>query len=106
LQPDNTMPWCILKPASSDLLSIAQQYVVDNAVNGTPLPLCPDSMTSGNYQMKQTAQTAGSTNNDLQNWATRGAINAGIAVFEYLDQVVAQGLQPQPPYDHCELLTQ
>jgi len=106
LQSDNTMPWCLLKPTNSSLISIAEQYVVDNAVNGTPLPLCPDSLTTGNYQMQQTASDPGSANNDLQNWATRGAINAGIAVFSYLDQVVAHGLNPQPAYDHCELLTQ
>jgi len=107
LQPSNTMPWCILKPtANASWAAIAEKYVVDNAVNGMPLPFCPDSLVSGSYQMKQDPPGAGTTNNDLQNWATRGAINAGLAVFLYLDQVVVHGLKPPPAYDHCEQLNQ
>lgn len=106
LQPNNTMPWCILKPtANPSSAAIAEQYVVYNAVNGTPLPFCPDSLVSGGYQMLQDAPGTGN-NNDLENWATRGAINAGLAVFLYLDQVVAHGLVPQPSYDQCEQLSQ
>jgi hypothetical protein len=106
LKSDNTMPWCIVMPTDAALAAIAQKYVVDNAVNGTPLPFCPDSLITGGYQMKQDAPGAGNGNSDLQNWATRGAINAGLAVFLYLDQVVAHGLKPVPDYDHCEQLNQ
>ena len=105
LLPDNTMPWCILKPTDATMLALAQQYVVSNAVNGAPLPLCPDTLSSGNYQLHQDPPGTGS-NDELENWATRGAINAGLAVFLYLDQVVVHGLQPVPAYDHCEQLNQ
>lgn len=103
LQADNLLPWCIISPTDASQAAIAKQYVVDHAVGGVPLPFCPTSLLTGGYQMLQDSGTGG-TNNDLQNWATRGAINAGLAVFLYLDQVVAHGLQPKPAYDHCELL--
>lgn len=100
LQADNTMPWCIMQPTDPTELPNAQQYVVNHAIAGNPLPFCPQSLTAGDYQMRQDSQG----NNDLYNWADRGAINAGLAVFLYLDQVVVHGLQPKPSYDQCELL--
>ena len=106
LQSNNTMPWCIVKPSSSADLQLAEQYVIDNAVNGNPLPFCPSSLLSASYQMLQDAPGTGTTHNDLQNWATRGAMNAGLAVFLYLDQVVSHGLMPTPDYDKCEQLSQ
>ena len=67
--------------------------------------MCPSSLISGGYQMLQDVSGPGGTNEDLYNWANRGAINAGLAVFLYLDQVVVNGLQPKPSYDQCELLS-
>ena len=104
LQSDNTMPWCIMPPMDAVELPTAQQYAIDHAISGNSLPFCPASLISGSYQMMQDLPGSGGTNNDLQNWATRGAMNAGLAVFLYLDQVVAHGLQPKPSYDHCEHL--
>ncbi len=104
LQPDNTMPWCIMPPTNPAQLPTAQQYVVSHAISGNPLPMCPSSLISGGYQMRQDVSGPGGTNEDLYNWANRGAINAGLAVFLYLDQVVAHGLQPKPSYDQCERL--
>jgi hypothetical protein len=103
LQPDNIMPWCLIRPTDASQAVIADQYVLANAVGGVPLPYCPTSLLSDGYQMLQGGGPDG-TINDLQDWATRGAINAGLAVFLYLDQVVAHGLQPKPAYDHCEQL--
>jgi hypothetical protein len=43
--------------------------------------------------------------NEADRWATRGAINAGFAVFLYLDQLT-KGVVPRlPDYDQCEQLT-
>jgi hypothetical protein len=41
---------------------------------------------------------------DVKRWATRGAINAGLAVFVYLDALIGKD-QPIPPrYNECNLL--
>jgi sulfur relay (sulfurtransferase) complex TusBCD TusD component (DsrE family) len=37
-------------------------------------------------------------------WARRGAINAGLSVFLYLDSVMKGAVTIQPSYDHCEEL--
>jgi hypothetical protein len=37
-------------------------------------------------------------------WALKGAMNAGFAVFLYLDSVARNGGVAQPTYDHCEQL--
>jgi hypothetical protein len=40
----------------------------------------------------------------MDDWATRGAINAGQAVFAYLDLMVSQGHGRDAHFDECELL--
>ena len=42
---------------------------------------------------------------DADKWATRGAVNAGLAVFLYLDQLERGNVHPKPLYNHCEQLT-
>jgi hypothetical protein len=105
LSSDNTMPWCIVAPTNSADLAAAQKYVVDHSIGGVALPFCPQSLVSGGYLMQQDLPGSGGTNTDLENWATRGAINAGLAVFLYLDQVVVHGLKPKPAFDHCEQIS-
>ncbi|HXI58459.1 MAG TPA: hypothetical protein VNO55_20470, partial [Polyangia bacterium] len=38
---------------------------------------------------------------DGDKWATRGAINAGLAVFLYLKDLESSTTPPQPAYNHC-----
>jgi mono/diheme cytochrome c family protein len=39
-------------------------------------------------------------------WARRGAMNAGLAVFLYLDRVAKGEIVPKTTFDHCEQLVQ
>lgn len=39
--------------------------------------------------------------NEVERWARRGAINAGLAVYSYLT-AVRRGLLPKAPHDRCE----
>jgi len=89
------MPWCILRPTNSADLPVAQQYVVDHAISGNALPFCPDALISGGLQMRQDLPGSGGANNDLQNWATRGAINAGLAVIFVLGSGVRTRVENQ-----------
>jgi mono/diheme cytochrome c family protein len=54
------------------------------------LPICPTS-----------AAFWGST--EARRWALRGAMNAGLAVFAYLDEIVSGRKSAQPRFDECEL---
>jgi hypothetical protein len=40
----------------------------------------------------------------IKTWTTRGAINAGYAVYLYLSELARSGGKPQPPFDRCEQL--
>ncbi len=84
-------------------------------------PTCPPTIGSGNWRVIDSAAEAtgnpscGKVNNpnapnpcwgsdEADRWATRGAINAGLVVYLYL-QAVSQGtLTPLPPNDRCDLL--
>jgi len=54
-------------------------------------PVCPPNLARLYYK-------------DLWRWSSRGAINAGLAVFEYLKWLKIQKHDPVPPYDQCEKL--
>jgi hypothetical protein len=42
------------------------------------------------------------TGSAVEEWARRGAINAGFAVFLYLSEIAKAGGISKPTYDHCE----
>jgi mono/diheme cytochrome c family protein len=100
LTSDNVRPWCY-RASSSD---------------ASEQPQCPPSIDDGNGGIAEgvgldyVAESGGTpvcTNgcwgpNDADRWATRGAINAGLAVFLYLDGV-AQGTTVRlPDYTDCQ----
>ena len=41
---------------------------------------------------------------DGRKWAARGAINAALAVFLYLDEIERDPTQRQPLYSQCNLI--
>jgi mono/diheme cytochrome c family protein len=106
----NLMPWCIIKPESvpvpggnATAYANAHTFIDGHkTTDGKPLPICPDELFPSAVQ-GGSALTDAMTKSALNDWATRGAVNAGFSVFFYLDQV-ERGKTPVPPYDHCEQL--
>jgi hypothetical protein len=102
IAPDNLQPWCYRASSSEP----SQQ------------PQCPPSIDDGQGGIAEgvgldfTAekdQPPTCTNHcwgpaDADRWATRGAINAGFAVFLYLDGLAKQTIPRLPDYAHCEEL--
>jgi hypothetical protein len=75
----NAWPWCVVpKPGT-------EAYAAEQG-----LPVCPSTVSYW--------RTA-----DGSRWAVRGAINAGLAVYLYL-QGLEKSAAPDPDYDQCELL--
>jgi len=103
LMPDNLFPWCIVKPTDAALAALAEAYVAANPLAGETMPFCPTDLLTDTLLMHQD-QALGGANHDLEDWATRGAINAGFAVFLYRDQIETSGANPKPNYDRCDLL--
>jgi hypothetical protein len=76
---------------------------------GAVIPACPSMLTdtvdaSGNkkYLLKTVTTSVGPDYVDARKWAARGAINAALAVFLYLDGVERGTVTPKPPFDQCE----
>jgi mono/diheme cytochrome c family protein len=90
----NPLPWCVLPISAYTLRQEDRdraQARIDAGIAGVPLPVCPDDYDSG-----------APLNQDFEHWATRGAINAGLATFVYLEQVGHNNIDPR--YDECEKL--
>ncbi len=100
---DNLTPWCLRAPADATLRAKATAYAAAHPMGGRPLPICPDAIVppSGDAPAAGDHHLRG---DELEAWATRGAVNAGIAVYLYLEQLTKSGTAPDPRYDQCELL--
>ena len=90
LRTRNLWPWCVddRKAPAPDQTAIAKH-----------VPVCPPSV----LQVSD-ACPAGSclTTDDANQWAVRGGVNAGMAVFLYLRSIENSG--PPPDFDQCNLL--
>jgi mono/diheme cytochrome c family protein len=110
IAPDNTFPLCIRKPTDATERMSADTFLASHKVNGNSIPYCPDALfPSANPSMYQLQYGVDQDNNpdfiDAKKWAARGAVNAGMAVFLYLDSVERGTTQVLPGYDQCDHLT-
>jgi hypothetical protein len=70
------------------------------------LPLCPPSflVDANKFKGGTTDSNSVYTPGDIDDWAARGAINAGQAVFVYLDEMISQGKGRALRFDECDQL--
>lgn len=95
LEPTNEWPWCV---DSTQATSTQAQFLAANGI-----PTCPPSVVATSQACAR--GTAGTTCFGLDQanqWAVRGAINAGMGVFQYVESIENTG--PAPDYDQCNLL--
>ncbi len=91
----NVWPWCI-----DDTSATSDQEAWIQA-NG--LPVCPTSVKSASLACQTEQPGAVCFGDDEANrWAVRGAINAGMSVYLYVQSIESTG--PAPDYNQCELL--
>jgi hypothetical protein len=98
LQPGNTAPWCMLAPDANDQNAQVALAQVQATRGSNPLPICPSDWFNDANRV---------SGDDLDKWTLRGAMNAGMSVFLYLDKLEHDALQnkgPQPTYDDCQAL--
>jgi hypothetical protein len=80
----NLWPWCVYDPVKAQ----ANNW-----------PACPASVLAKDiYGVDASAYTA----DDAEKWSVRGAINAGLGVFLYVNSLETQN--PPPDYNQCEQL--
>jgi mono/diheme cytochrome c family protein len=95
LAPGNHFPWCVIKPTDAAALAFVEQQKASDGAS--PLPLCPDAAAAVENRVAADGP-------EVARFATRGAINAGFAVFAYLDDFIGQGHGREPRHTECELL--
>jgi mono/diheme cytochrome c family protein len=95
LDGSNVWPWCI---DDSNATSTQSAWI---AMNG--YPTCPAAVksASGACSTLQPGAVCFGTE-EANQWAVRGAINAGMSVFLYVESIENTG--PAPDYNQCNLL--
>jgi mono/diheme cytochrome c family protein len=93
----NLWPWCVDPTGASDG---QVQWIAQNA-----LPLCPKVIVDKAEACLHGTRTDCYGADDANDWAVRGAVNAGFSVFLYLRDFIEGKGAPPPDYDQCERLT-
>jgi hypothetical protein len=89
---DNYVPWCVVPGHDAASQALVDAFVKANPTsNGIPPPVCPASLVQ-------------ITPDQLDAFALRGAINAGFAVFRYID-LFSRGKASRARFDECTLAT-
>ncbi len=111
VKPDNLFPVCLRKPSDPAQLALSDKYIADHPFGSakTRLPYCPAELFAPDpqkWKLKSEFESVNfvTTYIDGDKWAMRGAANAGLVVFLYLDQLVRGQVATKPSYNHCELL--
>jgi mono/diheme cytochrome c family protein len=105
LDPDNWFPICIQAPTAPAEKTAADTFLQAHPIHGGPvIPYCPDTFVTTDHQLQATDSTGQMTYPDGVAWATRGAINAALAVFLYVDQMERDPTKRQLMYDQCDLI--
>ncbi len=96
---DNLFPVCVVKPTDPTQLQYATTAL---AAQPHVIPFCPAGFAQASNKLLIDPDT-GETVEGRQ-WAARGAINAALAVFLYLDGVEHNPASRQPLYTQCNLI--
>ena len=111
IEKDNLTPICL---SEADAAAATQSGDPLLSPSGKPVPTCPpalleQAMVDGalvpKYGLEVTRDSSGQLFfRGIEEWAVRGAANAGTSVLLYLSQVRDGAISPKPAYDHCEQL--
>jgi mono/diheme cytochrome c family protein len=108
LAADNLYPMCVLRPSDPTEASLADAFLAANPINGSMIPYCPTQILKDQLQTSM-VQSGGLSSSivytDAVDWAVRGAINAGLGVFLYVDGISKGTIIPKPAYNQCNQLT-
>ena len=100
----NLFPICVAKPSDPKQLGYATTALAAGAVNGNVIPFCPDGFVTSAHKLSINGDSSPIDYIDGRQWAARGAINAALAVFLYLDQIEKDPSKRQPLFTQCNLL--
>jgi mono/diheme cytochrome c family protein len=96
---DNLAPWCIARSANPAITAAVEARWQAHAGAGAEPPYCPEALLLNAGPVSNLWSAS-----DIDAWAARGAMNAGMAVFLYLDALAKGTATRVVPYDRCEEL--
>ena len=97
---DNVFPLCVAKPTDPTQLAFANAALAKTPINGNVIPYCPEGIA----QASNLLQGDSDDRVDGRKWAARGAINAALAVFLYLEGIERDPSSRPVPYNQCNLI--
>ncbi|HEU5075409.1 MAG TPA: hypothetical protein VFU02_14560 [Polyangiaceae bacterium] len=108
---DNTFPWCIEVTNDDQRVALIQAFG-KWSVSEEQVPFCPASLLAEvlGERLHKFAITENEVDYEApfgnaeftERWLLRGAMNAGIAAFYYLDELIPGRIQPSQPFDSCQ----
>jgi mono/diheme cytochrome c family protein len=104
LTADNQFPLCMQRPGAAAEALALDQWLQTHKVGGNVVPYCPPGFVAPERLLQTSGSGTATDFVDGKKWAVRGAVNAALAVFLYLDQIERDPTKRSPFYDQCELL--
>ncbi len=112
VRPENFFPVCFRRPGNAVELALADKYLQARPIGGPGgpiIPYCPKELFEPDpkrwlLKSEFDHESSRSTLVDVVRWKLRGAVNAGLAVFVYLDQLQRGLVKPKPAFNKCEEL--
>lgn len=103
---DNLFALCVRKPDDPAELAAATAFLAAQPVQ---VPFCPPELFAGNDMWRLASIPDPDIPGrriltDARRWATRGAINAALSVFLYLEAIERGVVAPKPAFNQCEQL--
>jgi hypothetical protein len=106
IQPDNYLPWCV-KPTFDFPLEAVKARFLAEGVPESIAPICPDELFATAFGGKLLHILPGTVNPSFDNAQAldrikrRGAMNAGMSAYYYLDGVTKGTFEPAAAFDSC-----
>jgi hypothetical protein len=105
LTPSNAFPWCVIDPVDPKVRAAVEAEEQATNLPGKKYPRCPAGYVDNKNRFEDNVDSSSAHDyKGIQDWSTRGAVNAGLAVFLYLDWLISQDHPIPPRYNECELL--
>jgi mono/diheme cytochrome c family protein len=108
IDANNMFPICIAPPSDPTELAVATAALnsAEFKRNGNVIPFCPKGFLNHDNLLSVVQDGSEVDYVDGRKWAARGAINAALAVFLYLDDIERNPSHRQPLFTQCNLLNQ
>ena len=108
IQPSNVGAWCFMQPKDDVERTKLVNWGIGQGIAESGLPLCPPELLAEalGYPVHRIGDGGPSdgpfTNATFkEHWIRRGAMNAGMSAYYFLNGITSGEITPNQPYDFC-----